>query len=54
MYEHDEYKEREYRSLFIRENQNGNFSRDILPVVKPIIDKYDQRHQYKYNKAYFR
>jgi hypothetical protein len=53
MYEHDEYEGQEFRSLFIREKDRGSFSRDILPIIKPVIEIYDECHQYQHNNAHF-
>jgi hypothetical protein len=53
MFEHDQYKGNEYRSLFIYEQVKGSFQRKILPIIQPKIDKYDQEHKYKHDTVYY-
>jgi hypothetical protein len=46
IYEHDEYKGEEYRSLFINESKQGSFEKDILPNIQELLDYQDKKKPY--------
>lgn len=53
MYEHDTFKGKEVRSLFIREKKKGHFKFKIYPLIKPVIEKYSKKHEYVEMPVYY-